>query len=231
MDNLRSLRKMLYPDARLADLLVSSPETPAHEARIPYREALRTFQGYALELRSRPEAEVRQELRRIDKTIAGLEKALDNPYTPLDETKFLLDLDAGNPALSADQVEEIQSLVTDLTEPCRTCHLVEEATITRVRADQRTLRRAEFDHRAHILQRRCLDCHDQIPMREWVTRDPTGVTGSIDPSLDHAAIHNLPDIQSCRTCHTPTLSSNRCITCHQFHPDQNRRSHLLLYLE
>ena len=62
----------------------------------------------------------------------------------------------------------------DLTAACQECHVVEEATIKRVRADQTTLIRTEFSHRAHVTHAQCLDCHTAIPVREFLnsTDDP-----------------------------------------------------------
>jgi len=227
MENLRQFRKMVYPDAGLADLLAASPEAPPHEARTLYREAIETLRGYALELRSRPEPEIQQELARIEDVLDKAERRLaDDPYLPLDVTEFPLSLLAVNPDLDPERAAEIRSLANDLTEPCRVCHELENLTIARVQADQRTLRRAEFNHRAHILQRRCLDCHHEIPIREL-----TAGQERVSADLDRAEIQNLPGIEDCRQCHNETLASNQCVSCHQFHPDKSKRSHLLLYLD
>ena len=112
-----------------------------------------------LELRSRPEREVQEELARIQEMLDSVERALRDPYTPLDDTKFVLGLSRSDASPSGAELEEIEILVQELTMPCQRCHLVEDATIARVHSDQRAMRRAEFNHRAHILQRRCLDCH------------------------------------------------------------------------
>jgi uncharacterized membrane protein len=121
---------------------------------------------------------------------------------------------------------EIEALVDDLTQPCRQCHQVRDATLVRVQKDQRVLHRAEFDHRAHILQLRCLDCHTEIPIAAALAS-----AEGVDLSRDVAATQNLPGIESCRDCHRPGLVSNRCVTCHAFHPDRQRRADLLLYGE
>jgi Cytochrome c7 and related cytochrome c/Cytochrome c3 len=225
LDNLRRLRRLLYPQAGLADLLAASADAPPSEAPKLYREAIDTLESYALGLRARPEPEIQEEVTRIDGLLKGLRRRLEDPYAPLDETKFVLALGQPSKDLTAAQVEEIGTLVNDLTTPCRECHRVENDTIVRVQADQRTLRRAEFNHRAHILQRRCLDCHTAIPIL-----DHLGATEPVDASLDRAEIQNLPRIATCQQCHNPRLASNRCITCHEFHPNKDRRSDLLLYV-
>jgi len=225
LDNLRRLRRELYADPGLADLLKTSAEVPAHEISVLYEEAIATLEDHALGLRGRPEPEVQAELERITALLEELRRAVRDPYTPLDETAFLLALGEPRSDLGSDRIEEIHALIGELTQPCQRCHRVENATIARVQKDQRVLRRAEFDHRAHILQVRCLECHAEIPIQE--------LAGSTDPvaaELDQAAIQNLPRIATCRQCHTPQLASDRCVTCHYFHANKSRRSEMLLYV-
>ena len=224
--NLRRLRRALYPDAGLADLLRASPDAEAGEIEELYREAVATLEGYAQGLRSRPEPEIQAELARIEKLLAGALRALDDPYTPLDETELMLALGEPRRDLDQDQAAELELLVDQLTQPCQQCHKIERATIARVRKDQTVLEHAEFSHRAHILQVRCLDCHTGIPIADGILGDVT----SGESAVDRAAIQNLPRIERCQDCHRPEMSSNRCVTCHEFHPDKSRRSHLLLYL-
>jgi len=225
--NLRRLRRLLYPDAGLAELLQASPDVEAGDALTLYREAVATLEDYALGLRSRPEPEIQAEVARIDKALAGVKRALDDPYTPLDETALMLALEGGRrPDLTEDAAAEIEQLVDQLIQPCRQCHKIEHATIVRVQNDQDVLERAEFNHRAHILQVRCLDCHAEIP----IARGLEGEVKSAESAIDRAAIENLPRIERCQECHRPGVSSNRCVTCHEFHPDKSRRSNLLLYM-
>jgi Cytochrome c7 and related cytochrome c len=226
LHNLRQLRGLLYPDAGLADLLTASPDVQASDYRRLYEEAIATLEERALGLRGRPEPEVQDDLVRIEDVLGRLRREIEEPFAPLDETKFQLAFDAPNPALDAAQVAAIEAVVADLTQPCRQCHTVRKATIARVQKDQRALRRAEFNHRAHILQTRCLDCHAEIPIAQLAR-----TTGDIDPAIDNAKIQNLPRIETCRRCHTARLGTNECVTCHDFHPNKDRRSDLLLYLE
>lgn len=227
LENLRLLRRRLVDDPGLADLLKASADVPPQDLPAVYEEAISTLEGYSLELRARSEPAIRQELETIDGLLAELRRALRDPLTPLDETRFFLALERRDD-LSADEEETIENLVFDLTARCQRCHLVEEATVVRPQKDQITLRRAEFDHRAHILQVRCLECHDRIPIGDYL--DLTSEL-EIDPNLDHAGIQNLPAIETCQECHTPKLASNRCVTCHYFHPNKSRRSEMLLYLD
>ncbi len=225
--NLRRLRRALYPDAGLAELLRASADAPAGEVETLYSEAVATLKDYAEGLRSRPEPEIQAELQRIEQLLAGVERALEDPYAPLDETEFLLALDKPRPDLGDEAIEEIELLVDQLTQPCQTCHRIERATIARVQKDQDILHRAEFNHRAHILQVRCLDCHTEIPIADGIQ---DGDIQSGESPVDQAAIQNLPRIESCQECHQQKVSSNRCVTCHEFHPDKSRRSDLLLYV-
>jgi hypothetical protein len=230
LENLRQLRQVQYPNAELADLLTASPDAGADQIVELYREAVSTLRAYALELRAEPDRAVQRDLRQIEALLDEVERALEDPATPLDEGRFLLELLEPDPALGAERKAEMDSLVQLLTEPCRQCHRVERATIGRVAADQRTLRRAEFDHRAHIIQRRCLDCHDRIPFAERLPLAEQGKETLLDPAVDRAEIVNLPGIATCRECHQRDAVADRCATCHHHHPNQSRRSELLLYL-
>ncbi len=224
--NLRRLRRALYADAGLADLLRASPDASPGELEDQYREAVATLESYAGGLRSRPEPEIQAELARIEELLRGALRALEDPYTPLDETELMLALSQPRQDLDEEQKAELEQLVDQLTQPCQQCHRIERATIARVQKDQAVLDRAEFNHRAHILQVRCLDCHTQIPIADGILGEVT----SGESELDRAAIQNLPRIERCQECHRPEVSSNRCVTCHEFHPDKSRRSDLLLYL-
>jgi hypothetical protein len=226
LDNLRSLRRQLYPQAGLADLLTTSPDVDLSELQSLYTEAIATLEEQARGLRSRPEMEIQDDLERIDALLDQLKSRLEDPYAPLDEARFLLALGPPSSTLSEEQSASIRGLAQALTEPCRQCHTVSEATITRVQRDQRTLRRAEFNHRAHTLQRGCLDCHTEIPILQALEAGKPA-----DRSVDNAGIQNLPHIETCQQCHTPSVASNACVTCHLFHPDTSRRSELRLSIK
>ena len=226
LENLRRLRRRLYPDAGLADLLRASADAPAGEVRALYHEAVATLEEQALGLRGRPEPEIQRELERIQALVESVKRRIDEPLASLDETSFLLAFERPDPDLSEEEVAAIEELAAALTEPCRGCHQVRSATIVRVDRDQRELRRAEFDHRAHIVQRRCLDCHDVIPVRELLAGQEKP-----PPEVDNSGIHVLPTIGSCRECHDPRQASDRCVTCHLFHPDTASRAELLPYFE
>ena len=226
LENLRRLRRRLYPDAGLADLLRASADAPARQVRSLYREAVATLEDQALGLRGRPEPEIQQELRRIEALLESVRRRIDEPFETLDETRFLLAFEERDPALADEEVAAIEALAGDLTEACRDCHRVENATIVRVDADQKELRRAEFDHRAHIVQRRCLDCHAAIPIADYLDSEEKP-----PPELDNSGIHNLPTVARCRECHDPRQAADRCVTCHLFHPDKGARAELLPYFE
>ncbi len=224
LENLRRLRRRLYPDAGLADLLRVSADAPPHAVRELYLEAVATLEEQAEGLRGRPEPEVQQQLAAIRQLVAEARRRIEQPLAPLDETSFLLALDRRDPALPAAEAAAIERLGGELTEPCRRCHLVRDLTIVRVETDQRQLRRAEFDHRAHVVQRRCLDCHDVIPMRQFLESGEP-----VPAELDRSEIQNLPTIATCRECHEPRQAADRCVTCHRFHPDRGQRAELLPY--
>jgi len=224
LENLRGLRRLLYQDAGLVDLLRASADVPPRQLRALYEEAVAGLRTSAEGLRSSPDPQVQQELARVEALLDGVSKALENPYAPLDESRFLLALAPRD--LPEEQRQEAEELVSSLTGPCIQCHEMEAATIVRVQKDQRALWRSDFDHRAHILQRRCLDCHTAIPLEESLESGEP-----LEASLDRAEIQNIPRIDTCRECHSPTQAASTCVTCHAFHPDPDRRSDLLLYVD
>ncbi|HSR51226.1 MAG TPA: cytochrome c3 family protein [Acidobacteriota bacterium] len=111
------------------------------------------------------------------------------------------------PSGAAQAAEVIQSL----TLPCRECHSVSSLGLAPVRADQKTLRRARFDHSAHLVQMQCAECHASL-------------TSAQD---DKGEMLHLPSIDTCRGCHNPEMSADDCVTCHYFHPYKDRRMPLL----
>jgi hypothetical protein len=226
MENLKGLRRKIYPNLGIVDLLKASGDIPSQEVRLLYKEAVQTLKDYAIALRARPERSIQRELNKINRYIEEIENKLRDPYSPLDDTKFLLSTVEKNPNLSKGQIEQFEKFINKLTEPCQMCHVVSNATILRVQKDQRELKRAEFNHRDHILQRRCLDCHTAIPFIEFI-----GNSSKLDETKDRSAIQNIPTIETCQQCHQPKVTSNRCITCHFFHPNKSQRSNLLLYLD
>ena len=224
LDNLRRIRRILYPTAELADLLRASADVPPADARALYAEALATLRDYADGLRAAADPEIQRERVQVDHLIATAEQRVSDPLAPLDETQFLVSAGQLNPQLAPGQVQAYEGLADALTQPCQECHTVERATLGRTQADQAAFHRAAFDHRAHIIHRRCLDCHNAIPIQEFAA------TGQFAPAdVDHSGIQNLPGIASCQTCHAPGKAADACLTCHAFHPDQSQHANLLLY--
>ncbi|NNF03541.1 MAG: hypothetical protein HKN17_03660, partial [Rhodothermales bacterium] len=130
------------------------------------------------------------------------------------------------PNLSEDQIAEYADVIDGLTAVCQTCHRIENASIARVDTDQKTYRRAEFDHRAHYIQQTCLDCHTSIPIRSFAAREEKAPA-----EVDRAEILNLPTIETCQSCHAPKKAADSCVTCHLFHPDKSAHSDLLRYVK
>lgn len=210
--NLRNLRRALYPTQGLADLLVASPDVDARDRRVLYEEALRTVKGYAAGLEGRSQASLQGDLAEITEEIAAIERRLADPSTTLSTTPFRLD-QTRDPLLTDAQVTEINAFAEQVAEPCATCHLIEGATIVRPAGDQRVLRRAVFNHRAHVIQRGCLQCHTEIPFADYLDTEQR-----VPPAVDRAAIQNIPRIAVCRECHAPEKAATACRTCHLFHP-------------
>ncbi len=221
--NLRRLRATAFPDAGLADLLRSSADLPNGDPKVLYEEAIAALEDHADELRTHPEPRARDERRRVQTELRRLRRAVESPFTPLEPAAFELPPEEG---AAAERLGRIEPLVAGLTESCQRCHAIERATVVRVQKDQRVLRRAEFDHRAHVLEAGCFDCHRAI--------DFDGLAPGAEPvpaELDRAEIQNVPAIATCRACHGASLVSSRCVDCHLYHPDKSRRAELLVTLE
>ena len=220
LHNIRRLRRAIYPSGGLADLLTMSADVRPQDEPMLYGEALNRLRGYADGLRGRTEPWVQSELLALDRLAGALEERLADRNTTLNDARFRLNrLD---PRLSEAEVETIGAFAEEVATPCLSCHTLTHATLNRVRPAQQVLDRAQFDHGAHVLQRGCLDCHTRIPFEEHLGGD-----GPVDAALDNAAIQNLPGVEECRQCHAPDLAADRCLTCHQFHPDTGSRNRLL----
>ena len=220
LHNLRRLRRIIYPSGGLADLLVASADVAPSDERELYDEALSTLRSYADGLRGRDEDWVQAALLEFDRLTGSLERRVSDPNTTLNDTRFRLS--ARDPRLTDAQLDRIDDFAAEVAQPCTVCHSLERATIRRVRQEQQVLRRARFDHGAHVIQRGCTDCHTRIPFS-----DHLGAEEPIDPALDNAAIQNVPTIATCRQCHRPDAAADRCITCHEFHPDRDVHFRLL----
>ena len=203
----------MYPTASLADLLRTSAHVPPTDRWVLYDEALKTVRSYTGELHGRDDEGIHRTAHEFEQMVDVLEQRIADPATRLDDAPF--GLGPVDPRLTIDQIAEIEAFAERVAQPCRKCHTVSQATIRRVQTDQSILRRARFNHRPHVIQRGCLDCHERIPFADLVgSRRPVGA------EIDAATIQNIPAIATCRQCHTADLVSDRCVTCHEFHPSE-----------
>src|SRR5207244_4093683 len=129
LENLKRLRRELYPGAELADLLSTSPDVSVRDARVLHREAIQTLRSQIDAVRGESSPAVQREVGRLNSLVQELERRLDEPFASLDETKFAV-TDA-NRDQSRDEAA-YRAVVDSLTKPCQTCHFVERATIRRV---------------------------------------------------------------------------------------------------
>jgi hypothetical protein len=221
MENLKLLRRMLFADG-LEDLLMARRVGQSKSTGEAYAEAISTLRTYAAELRSRPEPEIQKDLVTIDSLLRIARRRVSEAGAVLPEEMFTPGPEASD--LSPEERQAIAEFGQKLTRPCRVCHLVDGAAILGVKSRQRTLTRAEFDHRAHILERRCLDCHTAIPVEQaLVGGDTTGLA-----ARDRSSVQNLPGIANCLECHGPSRASAACVTCHFMHPNKESRGSLQL---
>jgi hypothetical protein len=193
--------------------------------RLLDQEAVDTLAERVADLRARPGEEVQGELDWASALLVSFEHRLTDPFAELDPAPFRLpEPEDGGPAPAA--VEAAARVVEGLTSECQKCHVIREFTIARVDADQRALRRARFDHGAHVLDRGCLDCHARIPIAEHARSDE-----KLDPALERAEIQNLPGIGTCRSCHGDAGAPDDCSTCHDFHPHKEGRVEMVMLPE
>jgi hypothetical protein len=226
LENLKQLRRMVYADSTLADLLNAAARGARKSKQLVYKEMIETLKNYVLGLRSQPEPEIQAELTRIDSLLKEATQKVSSGAALLPDVAGMASALAMNPNLTADQRQSIEDYALKLTKPCLECHEVDHAAILSVKASQRKLMRAEFDHRAHITQRRCLECHTAIPVAQALAGDTTGIA-----AIDRAATQNIPAIENCFACHTKDAGSNTCVTCHFMHPNKQNRSNLQLFVE
>ena len=226
LENLKLIRRMLYADPGLSELLASIGSTSQPRTREQYLEAIATLQAHVDELRSRPEQEVQDDVALLDDYLKQLRAKIVRMSVTLTPGAFDLAMSPENQNITPAQKGAFEDLAFKLTKPCLVCHVVDKAAIQAVQKDQRVLRRAEFSHRAHIVDRRCLECHTGIPVtKEMAGGKPLG------PLADRAAIQNIPGRENCIACHTSSKASNTCVSCHSFHPNKSNRSNLKLFVD
>lgn len=214
--NLARVRRELAPEAALGELVDARPGEKREELEAAYLEAIARLRRRARDLEGRSGRAIAGELREVRRQLEIAEQRVRGGEEALAAAPF------AGPA-APERRRELVELAEMLTAPCRSCHAVEGAAILKVQRDQRVLLDARFDHRAHLVGRAfCLDCHQRIPgLLE------TGASGP--HPLDVAATHNLPGIETCRSCHGPGRAPDSCVSCHDYHPEPAAWAELAVY--
>lgn len=171
--------------------LVAISNTPFSD-----REALSKLQYTAQLLRLNRDPELHKRLSQADSAL----RQLQNSNAPKLQS-FI------NP-----KVLPSSPLAMRIAKPCLECHMLSDGKILWVNGEQELLRRANFDHSAHIVQRDCLGCHFKIDV-EKVAPDTL-----LSVRQDRASVLNLPEITTCRQCHAEEKATTDCMRCHEFHP-------------
>ncbi len=234
MENLIQIRKKLFTGTGLFDLLDTSGKTTQQHVDTLYSQAIRKLQNQANELQNR--TELKGELGKVNLFIDKARQQLQQPLSARSRAPFRFPFNRPNRALSESQRATFLQLAVDLTAEngpqCRKCHIVANASVLRVSAAQEVLTKSEFNHRAHILEKRCLDCHTEIPIAEQTMKIATENYDAFKRKFsraykaDRAETQNIPKLFTCRECHTDEKVSNSCTTCHKFHPNKEHRSSL-----
>lgn len=237
IENLRLLRRSIYPDLGWRSLLAVDTSATGKEDFLLAAEHLEQL---AAELRRQGDSAIgplEAELERAKRlarrpgipargqpappsseAAVQLESILSNAYRSLVQAGAISET-----APVSGSAQTVSDLISRLTQPCRECHFTSEKGFAPVQSGQRVLRRAEFDHRAHIVQMGCLSCH-----RSLIENDFVGLDGYEERTSGLSAMHNLPSIEECRSCHRSGAASTRCVSCHVFHPDKQRRMERLI---
>lgn len=225
LENLKTLRGKLYANTELFDLAGLSGDVDFRDGEEAGLAALNELRDNLDLLRGRPEPEIQSDIQIIDSLLTILNLQLAALSEGELATLFRSESLAYRKDLNADEIGGLEAFVEQLTggpnKLCQECHQVQYSAIMRVSADQKTLKRAKFDHHAHILDRGCLDCHNIIPILA-----DAAVDTAMARWLDRSSTQNLPGIDNCQKCHTKTEVANSCVTCHNFHPNKGARNNL-----
>lgn len=230
LENLKTIREILYPDLGLDGLLNTSDNPQDLNIRRKNEKMISTLEEYILQLRGRPEPEIQQNLKSIDSLLKIARKRYKTELRLLRTNKKSTADFTLNQNLTQGQIDDLLSLADKLTSAgkklCQDCHILKNAALVSYDGNQLSMIRAEFDHRAHILEKQCLDCHNVIPITKEMSSDAKMIK-----AIDISATQNLPGIENCRECHTEKKAANDCVSCHFFHPNKEQRGSLRLFVE
>jgi hypothetical protein len=231
LDNLRFIRRAMSggADSGALELLPTGGLAAGETEGDLYADVIRLLEEQVDALRGRAEEELRPEIQRADSLLAAARARARNPVRLARERASGAEPDGG-PAAQAEGARAWNDLAVTLTSQCQKCHRIENASIARVQKDQTVLHRALFDHRAHVLDGSCTDCHYRIQVYAEMPEPPGGFAYAI-AEVDSASCQNLPPIANCRECHSPRQAASDCVACHHFHANKSDRTNLLLTAE
>ncbi len=236
VENMRMLRRSLQGDLGWVGLLAVDGSEIGREH---YLKGIDHLEQHAAELRSRegsPDGDLEADLQRArrlarrrgiphqgesaaaSEAASQLESILSAAYASLLRAGAISE---ATPAPADPQA--VSRLIERLTQPCQECHFSSDRGLAPVQSDQRVLKRAEFDHRAHVVQMNCQSCHQTLLENEWNLLDDYN-----QRTTRLSEMHNLPGIESCRECHRSGVASAGCVSCHVFHPGKQRRMERLI---
>jgi hypothetical protein len=239
MENLKQIRSKLYPGNGLFELLDTNGRSSEQRVDSVYSRAIEKLRSYASEFSNR--GKMKGELDELNRWLNLAAKKLNTASGRRSVSNFEFPFDKPSSNLTEGQAVGFRQLAMDLTAEngteCRKCHLISDALFEPVQANQKVLVRAEFNHRAHILEKRCTECHTAIPIDEKKLRLAVQSKAEFEKRFpdafrrDKAATQNLPGLETCQSCHMSGKVSNTCITCHKFHPNKTRRMNLRLFVQ
>jgi len=164
-----------------------------------------------LDARERALASAKQESERLQALLQQPSGAASADAASLDQRRAQIEAEihaledlphapAAGGATSLDP-EEAAKTIEKMLKPCMKCHLEANHTIGRTAAARSVLPAATFNHKPHLQQATCTECHGKISASE------------------EAADLSLDGISKCQSCHKWRAASNACQTCHRYHPE------------
>lgn len=128
--------------------------------------------------------------------------------------------------ITADASNNHKRLIRTVKATCARCHGNAQSPdqIPDPRIPDRWLTRSAFNHSSHAMMR-CDSCHSQAigspdEVVSYVGQDDPDHPAHIMRWTGRTRDIMMPDIETCRTCHTPTGGApTNCVLCHAYHPE------------
>ncbi len=237
LENLKRIRKQWLQDSSLAEVLPTTGDSAGLSSGAFYGRVIAVLREHTREFQSR--SDLSAEAARLNLWLDRAALALHQPASAVGGKPVPHPTRRQDEVPGAPRSGEYLQLVADLTSAngpeCGKCHEVKHAGLLPVQAEQQVLHRARFDHSAHVIRRRCTDCHDRIPLNAELLKRSVASYSTFKSEFkrefeqDRAATQNIPGVAVCQECHSGQRVRASCVTCHNFHPNKSQRVTLDLF--